>query len=179
MKRLFSAAVLLSLTLAVRADVTSGPKVGEMIEDFKAFGTVGLFEGKEGSYVKERKDEPTVYVFVQHEHWGRPMARFLKTLDKDGKEASEKSAVVAVWLSEKPETLKEHLPRVQGSLNFVNTSLGVFEGEKSGPNNWGINSDTHCTVVIVYKGKVIETIALDSVNETDSKKVVAGLKKAK
>jgi hypothetical protein len=42
--------------LAVRADVTSGPKVGDKIEDFKAFGTVGMFEGKEGSYVKERKE---------------------------------------------------------------------------------------------------------------------------
>jgi hypothetical protein len=179
MKRLLCTAILMSLTLVVRADVTSGPKVGDKIEDFKAFGTVGLFEGKEGSYVKERKDEPTVYIFVQHEHWGRPMARFLKTLDKDGKEASEKSTVVAVWLSEKPEGLKDHLPKVQMSLNFVNTSLGVFEGEKSGPNNWGINVDAHCTVVIVHKGKVIETIALDSVNETDSKKVVEGLKKAK
>jgi hypothetical protein len=179
MKRLFCSAVLLSLTLAVRADVTSGPKVGDKIEDFKVFGTVGLFEGKEGSYVKERKEDPTVFVFVQHEHWGRPLARFLKTLDKDGKEASEKSAVVAVWLSEKPEGLKTHLPKVQMSLNFVNTSLGVYEGEKSGPNNWGINSDAHCTVVVVHKGKVIETIALDSVNETDTKKVVEGLKKAK
>ena len=111
MKRLLYVGVLLTLTPAVRADVTSGPKVGDKIEDFKAFGTVGLFEGKEGSYVKERKDDPTVFVFVQHEHWGRPMARFLKTLDKDGKEASEKSAVVAVWLSEKPAGLKDHLPK--------------------------------------------------------------------
>jgi hypothetical protein len=61
----------------------------------------------------------------------------------------------------------------------VNTSLGVFEGDKSGPTNWGINADAHCTVVVAYKGKVVESIALESVNETDAAKVVDALKKAK
>jgi hypothetical protein len=55
----------------------------------------------------------------------------------------------------------------------------VFEGDKSGPNNWGINTDAHCTVVITHNGKVVESIALQSVNETDAKKVVEALKKAK
>ena len=179
MKTVLGVLSLLAIAFAVRADVVSGPKAGEKVEDFKAYGTVGLFEGKEGSYVKERKDAPTVFVFVQHEHWGRPMARFLRDLDSKGKEANDNAAVVAVWLSEKPGDLKDHLPRVQMSLKFQNTSLGVFEGEKSGPNNWGINADAHCTIVVTHKGKVVETIALDSVNETDTKKVVEALKKAK
>jgi hypothetical protein len=65
------------------------------------------------------------------------------------------------------------------SLSFTNTSLGVFEGEKTGPNNWGINTDAHCTVVVTKGGKVIESIALDTVNETDAKKVIEALKKVK
>ena len=64
------------------------------------------------------------------------------------------------------------------SLKFENTSLGVFEGEKSGPNNWAINSDVHLTVVIANKGKVVKTFALTSVNETDAKPVLEELKKA-
>lgn len=179
MKAILMLAAVALLPLAARADVTSGPKAGDKAEEFKAFGTVGLVEGKEANYVKDRKDEPTVYVFVQHEFWGRPMGRFLKTLDKDAKDAHDKSAVVAVWLSEKPEDLKTHLPRVQMSLNFANTSLGVFEGEKTGPNGWSINPDANATVVVVNGGKVVESIPLTSVNETDVKKVVESLKKIK
>jgi hypothetical protein len=176
---LLSTAFLLALPVMVLADVASGPKAGDKVADFKAYGVLGVLEGKEGSYVKERKDEPTVFVFVQQEHWSRPMARFLKELDAKGKEANDKSVVVAVWLSEKPAEAKDYLPRAQMSLNFSNTSLGVFEGEKSGPTDWGINTDAHCTVVVTHKGKVVESIALQSVNETDVKKVVEALKKAK
>jgi hypothetical protein len=179
MPRLLCGPALVMLSLVARADVTSGPKVGDKVEDFKAFGVVGAIEGKEGSYVAERKGEPTVFVFVQQEHWDRPMARLLKTLDKDAKEANDKAAVVAVWLTEKPDAAKAYLPKAQMSLSFTNTSLGVFEGEKTGPNNWGINTDAHCTVVVTKDGKVVESIALQSVNETDAKKVVEALKKGK
>src|SRR2546425_721192 len=123
MKPLLCALAIAALPLLTRADVASGPKAGDKVEDFKAFGVVGLIEGQEGSYVKDRKDEPTVYVFVQHENWSRPMARFLKELDGKAKEANEKAAVVAVWLGDKPDALKEYLPKAQMSLNFVNTSL--------------------------------------------------------
>ena len=179
MKVTLCSATLLALALAARADVSSGPKAGEKVEDFKAFGAVGLFEGKEGNYVADRKGEPTVFVFVQHEHFSRPMARMLKELDAKAKEANDKAATVAVWLTDKADAAKEHLPRIQMSLNFVNTSLGVFEGDKSGPNNWGINTEAHCTVVVTHKGKVVESIALQSVNETDAARVIEALKKAR
>ncbi len=161
----------------VRADVASGPKEGEKLEDFKVFSVTGLVEGKEASYVKERKDEPTVYLFVQHEHFSRPMARFMKAIDGDSKEVSEKVKVVAIWLTEKPDAVKEHLPRVNMSLQFANTSLAVFEG-KSGPNGWSINSDAHITVVVASKGKVTANFAFQTVNETDAGKVKDAIKKA-
>jgi len=178
MTRLLCVVALFGLVVTARADVASGPKAGDKVEDFKAFGAIGLFEGKEGSYVAERKGEPTVFVFVQSEHFTRPMARMLKELDTKSKETNEKAMTVAVWLGD-PDAAKERLPRIQMSLNFANTSLGVFEGEKSGPNNWGINTDAHCTVVVTHNGKVVESIALQSVNETDAKKVVEAIKKAK
>ena len=169
----------LALTTTARADVTSGPKVGDKLEDFKVFGVVGSIEGKEGSYVNDRKDEPAVYVFVQQAHWSRPMARFLKTLDTAAKEANDTVFVSAIWLTESPDKAKDYLPKAQTSLNFANTSLGVFEGEKSGPNNWGINADAHLTVVVAHQGKAVAVFAMDSVNETDVKKVVAEVKKVK
>ena len=164
--------------VAARADVESGPKGGEAVPALPAFGVVGAVEGKEVDYAKERKELPTVYAFVQAEHWSRPMARFLKKLDATVPEADEKARVVAVWLSDKPDDAKTYLPRAQQSLNFSATSLGVYSGAKSGPNGWGINPDAHVTVVVVNRGKVAASVAFQSVNETDAPKVQDALKRA-
>ncbi len=176
---LFIGAALATFPIAARADVESGPKAGEKIEDFKVFGVTGPVEGNDISYVKERKDEPTVYVFVQQEHWGRPMARFLKTLDAECKKANDNAQVIAVWLTEKPDAAKEYLPKANMSLQFANTALTVYVGEKSGPNGWSINADAHLTVVVAGKGKAVASFAYLSVNETDVKKVTEVIGKVK
>ena len=145
---------------------------------------VGAVEGKEADFARERKDAPTVYVFVQAEEGGipvggRPAARFMKTLDQKLGDASDKATVIAVWLGEKAfEKHKEYLPKIQMSLSFEKTSLTAFDGDKSGPNNWGVNPDVHLTVVVANKGKVVKSFAFTSVNETDVKAVTEMLKKA-
>lgn len=169
---------LLVVGVAKAGDVVSGPKAGEKVEPFKVYGVVGKVEKKEVDYVKERKDEPTVYVFVQAEHFTRPMARYFKKLDGASKEADEKSQVIIVWLTEKKDEAKDYMPKLNTSLQFANTWLTVFEGEKSGPNNWGINTDAHLTVVVATKGKVAATFAYNSVNDTDVPKVAEAIKKA-
>ncbi len=177
MKMVCCCAALWLAVAASRADVVSGPKVGDKAEDFTAHGVVGIIDGKDGSYIKERKGDPTIYVFVSAENFKRPTAQFLKGLDTALKDAPDKAAVVAVWLAEKPDMIKEYLPKAQMSLNFVNTSLGVFAGEKSGPKNWGINPDAHVTVVGVKNGKVTTVSAYESVNGTDVRKVLADFNK--
>jgi hypothetical protein len=162
----------------------SGPKAGEKVPSLKAFGVVGAVEGKEADFARERKDAPTIYVFVQAEDGGipvggRPTARFLKTLDTKLGDASDKAAIVAVWLGEKAfDKHKEYLPKFQMSLKLEKASLTAFDGEKSGPNNWAVNSDVHLTVVLVNKGKVTKSFAFTSVNEADVKAVLEELKKA-
>jgi len=170
----------LLLVPAARADVESGPKAGEKVPALKAFGVVGTVESKEAEFAADRKDDPTVYLFVQTEHWSRPMARFMKTLDGEIGKADEKAAAVAVWVGEKAalEKNKEYLPRAQTSLRFERTSLAAFDGEKGGPEGWAINPDAHLTVVVAHKGKVVKSFALTSVNETDVRPVLAELKKA-
>ena len=149
----------------------------------KVFGVVGTVEGKEADFAAERKDAPTIYLFVQAEEGGipvggRPLARFMKTLDTEI--ATVKGAAgIAIWLGDKAfDKHKEYLPRINKSLSFDNTSLAAFDGEKSGPKDWGINPDAHITVVIANKGKVVKTFAFTSVNDTDVKPVMAELKKA-
>ena len=56
--------------------------------------------------------------------------------------------------------------------------LAAFDGEKSGPKDWGINPDAHLTAVVVHNGKVVKSFAFESVNETDVRAVLAELKKA-
>ncbi|WP_020474026.1 hypothetical protein [Zavarzinella formosa] len=177
MRNLCCWALLLTTAMVGRADVVSGPKVGDRAQDFTAYGVAGIIDGKEGNYLKERKGEPTIYVFIRHDTFNRPTARFLKGLDTALKDAPGKVAVVAIWLSDKPDTAKEYLPKAQMSLGFVNTSLGVFTGEKSGPKNWGINTDAYATVVIVKYGTVTAVQAFQVVNETDVKAVLTDLNK--
>ncbi len=130
------------------------------------------------------KDAPTIYIFVQAQEGGlpiggRPAGRFLKELDSKLGDTSDKAHVVAVWLGEKAfDKHKEYLPRIQMSLKFEKTSLAAFDGDKSGPNNWAVNADSHLTVVIVNKAKVVKSFAFTSVNETDVKPVLEELKKA-
>lgn len=165
------AILLASVANVCAEDVVSGPKVGDKAEDFTAIGVSGVLDGKEGSYLKERKDNPTIYVFVRADVFSRPTAQFLKGLDTALKDSPQKAAVVAIWLTDKVDASKEYLPKANMSLNFVNTSLGVF-GDKSGPKNWGINPDAYVTSVAVKNGKVTSVNAYLSVNGTDARKVV-------
>ncbi len=175
---------VLILTPAVRADVESGPKAGEKIPALKAFGVVGSVEGKEADFAAERKELPTIYIFVKAEEagipvGGRPAARFMKTLDGEITKTAEKATIVAVWLGDKAfDKHKEYLPRFNMSMKLEHTALAAFDGEKSGPKDWGVNPDAHLTVVVAHKGKVVKSFAFVSVNETDVKPVLEELKKA-
>jgi hypothetical protein len=94
-------AVVLLGAATARADVESGPKAGEKVSTLKVYGVVGTVEGKEADFTAERKGALTVYVFVQAEHFGRPTARFLKTLDGDIAKNVDSAAVIVVWVGEK------------------------------------------------------------------------------
>jgi len=106
------------------------------------------------------------------------MNRFLKTLDeavhKDGD-----AAIVAIWLTEKPEESKEYLPKLQNAVKYEATALTCFTGEKIGPMGWAINNDAHLTAVVVNKGKVAAAFGFQSINETDVPAVERAWKKAK
>jgi hypothetical protein len=184
MKALFlTVCVAFVLAPLAHAADESGPKAGETVPALKVFGVTGTVEGKEADFAKDRKDAPTIYIFVQGTEGGipvggRPAARFMKELDTKIGDTSKETAIVAVWLGEKSfDKHKEYIPKFQMSLKLEKTSLAAFDGEKSGPNNWAVNSDTHLTVVIVNKGKVVKSFAFTSVNETDVKPVLEELKK--
>lgn len=183
MKAFLTACVLFAFVPLARAD-ESGPKAGEKVPALKVFGVVGKVEGKEADFAADRKDAPTIYVFVQATEGGvpvggRPAARFMKVLDEKIGDTSDKAEIVAVWLGEKAfDAHKEYLPKINMALKLTKTSLAAFDGATGGPNNWGVNPDVHLTVVVANKGKVAKSFAFTSVNETDVKPVLEELKKA-
>ena len=179
----FAACLGLVFALPVRADDESGPKAGEKVAKLTAFGVVGTVEKKEADFAAERKDAPTIYLFVAAQEGGlpvggRPAARFMKKLDEEiGK--VDGAAIVAIWLGDKAfDKHKEYLPKIAMALSFEKTQLAAFDGEKSGPEGWAINGDTHVTAVVVNKGTVAKSFAYVSVNEKDVREVMAELKKA-
>jgi hypothetical protein len=179
--RLSLAAVVLGLlTPFLQADeeVQSGPDVGKKVPALKVHAVTGIQENKDLDYAAKRKDKPTIYVFIQADKWSRPMARFLKTLEKQVQKESEDAYLVAVWLTEKPDATKKYLPVAQESLKFEITALTFFKGEKTGPKGWGLNADAFATVVVAHKQKVVARFGYMSINETDAPRVRAALRKS-
>jgi hypothetical protein len=160
-------------------DVSSGPDKGKTVPGLNVFDGTGQHKDKDVDYSAERKMKPTIYVFVDAGKWDRPMARFLKNLDKGVQDADESAYIVAVWLTDSPEKTKSYLPVVQQSLNFEKTALTCFTREKSGPKDWNINSDARLTAVVTAKGKVVASVGYRSINETDVPGLLDSFKKAK
>jgi hypothetical protein len=152
--------------LAWGQDVTSGPEKGKKVPALKVFDATGPNKEKEVDYAAERKDRPTVYVFIRADKWDRPTSRFLRKLD-EAVQKVEGASVVAVWLTDNPDKTKEYLPVAQRSLQLQATALTCYTGDKAGPDKWGINADAHLTAVVATKGKVGATFGFRSLNETD------------
>ena len=170
-------AVLLSTAIA-RADVESGPAKGEKAAALKVMAVTGDHENKELDYAAERKDKPTVYVFIVADKWDRPVARYLKTLDERLGKLGRESRAVAVWLTDDANQSKDYLPKAQKSLKFEQTALTVFPGDKAGPDGWGVNPDASVTAVVVQRGKVAASFGYRSINDTVVPEVETALKKA-
>src|SRR5437868_345806 len=69
------------LVTLVRAD--SGPAEKSDVPALKVDAVAGLVTGETKDFAAERKDMPTIYVFVQADKFDRPLARFLKVLDQE------------------------------------------------------------------------------------------------
>jgi hypothetical protein len=169
--------LLLAAAVLPAQDVVSGPEKGAAVPALSVHDATGLHKDKTVDYAAERRDKPTVYLFVRSDRFDRPMNRFMKTLDTQVKKDYPDVYVVAVWVTEDVDKTKEYLPRVQQSVQYQATALTVG-GDKEGPKGWNVNTDAHLTVVVATKGKVTATFAYRSVNETDVPKVAEAVKMA-
>jgi predicted transcriptional regulator len=114
-------------------------------------------------------------VFVNADKFSRPIARFIKELDGQIGKASDKASVVVIWVGGDTDKNKEYLPKVQMSIKLENSSMAVYTGEAPGPKDWALNPDAHATVVVAHQGKVVKSLAYESLNDTEVKKVIETL----
>ena len=171
-----AAVTLLALLFTVsraRADVESGPTVGEKIPALKVLHVVGDNEGNEVDTTAERGEKPTLYVFVRTDRWTRPVARTIKVLDEKANKESEDVRLVAVWLTDDKEKTKDYLPRAQQALKLERAILALHADLNTGPENWGINSDADLTVVLTANKKVAARFGFVSPNEKVVEDVLA------
>jgi len=178
MRFALAAVLIFAASCPAFADVESGPKAGETVGELKVHAVTGTIEDKEVDYAKERKNEPTIYFFVNAEKFSRPMNKYMLTVDGKLADASDKAMAVIVWCGGDFDKNKDYMPKLQKSVSYAKSALTVFNGDANGPNGWGVNSAAHLTAVVVVSGKVIKSFAYESVNDTDAKDVLESLKEA-
>ncbi len=169
------AVLALALQFA-HAAIESGPAVDSVLPELKAEAITGDEAGKKVTFTTARKAKPTVYVFIRADKFDRPIARYLKTLDKALAELGRDTHVVAVWLTDEVEKQREYLPKVQQSLKFECTTLALYTEDKLGPNGWALNDRAFVTTVVTDGAKVKARFAEQSLNETNVPEVLSALK---
>lgn len=167
-------ALVLTAVTSTAADVESGPKEQADIPALKVTFATGTHEGKEIDLPGERKDAPTIYLFITSDKFDRPVGRFVKELDRKLGAASDTALAYAVWVGGEAERSREYLPRVNQSLKFEKTEL-AWTTDKT-PEGWGLNDEASLTVVVAKGKKAARVFAWRSVNETDVPKVLEALK---
>jgi hypothetical protein len=178
MRLVLASILFLGCSSLAFADVESGPKAGDKVAPLKVHAVSGPIEDKEVDFAKDRKDEPTIYAFINGEKFARPVARYLKELDGKVGDSGKKAVLVVVWTGGEFDKNKEYMPKLYKAMGFGNSSLAVFNGDANGPKDWGLNSVATVTAVVVNGGKVVKSFAYESVNDTDAKEALESLKKA-
>ena len=169
-------AVLAFVATLAHAAIESGPAVGAALPELKAFAVTGDDAGKKITFTTTRKTKLTVYVFIRADRFDRPIARYLKTLDKALVDLGRDTHVVAVWITEDADKTREYLPKVQQSMKFEAATLALYAEEKAGPSAWALNDRAHVTTVVTDGTMVKARFAEQSLNETNVPEVTVALK---
>ncbi len=170
-------ALSFSGSAVLRAETGLAP--GAEVPELKVAAVAGVVSGEERNFAEDRKEKPTIYVFVQQETFGRPTGRFLSVLDQELAKDRGDVQVIAVWLADDVEKAKEYLPRAQQSLRLSQTVWSVFPGEKTGPAGWNIDVADHVTAVVAEGNKATKSFAYKSVNDTVVPEVLKALPEKK
>src|SRR5947209_16136222 len=108
-------ALLLSTSVVLAGDPTSGPQVGDKLGTFKAKAVTGADAGKEFQFPAKGQDGPTLLIFVQK--FGRPAFKMLRPIDEfaGGKDGLKTHII---WITDDAEKTEAFLKKAQNSLKL-------------------------------------------------------------
>ena len=176
-RMLLAAVVLLGAENLARADVESGPPVGEKPSALTVRVVTNGQAAEPADIVKERADQPTVYVLLPADKFDRPGARYLKGVDAAVSKLQKlkpNAGLVVVWLTSDAAAGTQRVTQIQGSLQLTAGTWTV--GTATSPEGWGLHERAAVTTVLSVNGKTAARFGYDSINETDVSKLEALLK---
>ncbi|MDZ4689425.1 MAG: hypothetical protein SH850_30485 [Planctomycetaceae bacterium] len=174
---LWAASVLLFSCGSSWADVESGPTVGEKTPALKVRVVTNGQPAEPADLVKERADNPTVYVVLPADKFDRPAARYLKGVDaavSKLQKTQPNAGLTVIWLAEDTDAGAKRITQIQGSLQLTAGTWAVCPS--TSPEGWSIHERAAVTAVVATKGAVTARFGYDSVNENDVAKLEAALK---
>lgn len=158
--RMFSivAAVVMLSAVVARAEVTSGPQVGERVGAFtvtKVAGNAddGVDAGKTLCYRCKMGNRPVVMVFARSAD--ETLAKFLKKLEEEIAEHQETKLTAFVnMIGTDEESLKKDAAAFVASHGLTKVAFVVPTQSKDGPEDFKIAPDADLTVVCYREGEV-------------------------
>jgi hypothetical protein len=157
--------------------VESGPPVGEKTPSLKARVVTNGQAAELADLVKERAEQPTVYVVLSAAKFDRPAARYLKTVDAavgQFQKTQPNAGLMVIWLTEDVEAGAKRIAQLQGSLQLTAGTWAVCPS--TSPEGWAVHERAAVTAAVASKGAVTARFGYDSVNENDASKLEAALK---
>ncbi len=168
-KTFFVGAFVVCAASIVRADVESGPKVGDAVASLSVQTVTNGQAAEAADLAAQRGEQPTIYVFLPAGRFDRPAGRFIKSLDT----AMQKRQmlhptlqVVLVWMVDDATAGAARVSAIQGSLQLSASQWTVWKNGTMSPEGWAINDRASVTAVVVGGKTVKATFGFDSINDT-------------
>lgn len=176
-RMMLTASVVLLSCGSSWGDVESGPPVGEKPPSLTVRVVTNGQAAEPADIVKERADQPTVYVLLPADKFDRPGARYLKGVDAAVaklQKVKPNTGLVVVWLTADAAQGTQRVTQIQGSLQLTAGTWAVSPA--ASPEGWGLHERAAITAVLSVNGKTSARFGYDSVNEIDVSKLEALLK---
>ena len=171
--RFLAAAAMLTGAVVARADLTSGPQVGERVGAFEVTKVTGnpadgIKDGQHLCYRCRTGARPVVMVFARTAD--EKLAKLLKQVEKEVAEhEAEKLTGVVNMIGADAESLKKAAADFATKHDVKRIAFVVPDDAANGPANFNLAADADVTVICYREGKVQANHAFPKGGLTDDK----------
>ena len=177
MKKLLSAAlcVALAVSVAVAAELKSGPQSGEKVPGpFHPLNVTGAQAGKKFCLFCVNGDNPVAMIFAREN--SEPLAKLIKQVDgATQKNTDAKMGSFVVFLSSDADKLEKELKGMAEKAELKKCVLSI--DNPAGPEEYKVAKDADVTVVLYKERKVLSNYAFKKgeLKDKDIEAIVADI----